>query len=747
MSKTNTKVRMTEREKNKLKVPLKVNFDTEETNRILAENSAETEKDMEIKMLKEEIMRIKIKADQDSSMMMNVQSLVVMKKEMYQAEDFLKSIMKDELSNYMEVVVPVSQEKDKVKVKTESMTNRRSSIEPSMSLKDVNKNCNCYLCIMQSTSKTAYRDFNVDNRISGKEFLITKSIYMKIHFNNREFDFMNDNRVDNKKEIKMISSRSDNMNIRLELYSKRANDKTFEKPEYNFSENKLMQMQLITMNMSAAASFSAMMVVRAMRQLHSANMVPIMELDGLKSEEKGDCFRKLMEQIFNYTFSSRKMNSISDLTEEEEIVFLSSTADHDVYLFLNNGDPNSSLNHVSLDYFEGSTKTKLYMLVTPLFRSTNFYSTKSEDWEELESNIKEIEKKKKNEERMEKMIKISDKVMREEKLKASKEEVEKLREVLKEKEEKLNKENVESFSISQIGDREILSTDKSILNNISIGKPYYNRRMSMKEEEFQFVKNNMFPLGISAFVEKRIKDKSANEPVDEALWRNVLRSQMSYLYFLNDSTTPNLLVMSSVTMREFKALLFFSKDFKEFSNLITADKLTAIKQMLTILPKIYYEKCFDQFKDKLIMNSFEWIYKDFLVSMDNFTTFDTRSIEKLYMLFKLRIMSNLYLWQTMKDDQENINSEWTDIRYNMVLHGADKEANEQKMLMDKYINLRAEVHREESKDITKWQPKTSTQVFFRNNDLHHHRFNDSSKFYNEDAETELLELKLRLENL
>jgi len=345
------------------------------------------------------------------------------------------------------------------------------------------------------------------------------------------------------------------------------------------------------------------------------------------------------------------------------------------------------------------------------------------------------------------MIKISDKVMREEKLKASREEVEKLKEMLKEKEENSMQENTEPFSINQIGSREILSTDKSILNNISIGKPYYNRRMSMKEEEFQFVKNNMFPFGVSAFVEKRIKDKSANEPVDEMLWRNVLKSQMSYLYFLNDTTTPNLLVMSSVTMREFKALLFFSKDFKEFSNLITADKLTTIKQMLTILPKIYYEKCFEQFKDKLVMNSFEWIYKEFLVSMDNFTTFDTRSIEKLYMLFKLRIMSNLYLWQTMKDDQENINSEWSDIRYNMVLHGADKEASEQKRLMDKYINLRSEIHREESKDITRWQPKTSTQVFFRNNDLHHYRFNDSEKFYNEDAETELLELKLRLENL
>jgi hypothetical protein len=350
-----------------------------------------TKKDMEIKTLKESILKLKVEKNMLEAAEKKIINMNSIREEMKIADKFIKSVMQDNIVSYK-----IAQDLTKEDMKVHKSSSEKKEISKKIferdALSKINyDNCKCATCIMNKSLMGTF--LNKDKEMISKTFSLSDRVMMSSHFDSNNLTMSVINQEQKLKEI-VFKTRGEKKDlVRIKLLWKDDNkvnlvDVRFDnhKDQFTFSED-----------MSLEYSLSAFLVVRAMRDWEYD---PLKMLDKNRkfqdsSKENKACFRKMVAEIIRREVSNPFAVGITDLTTEEEMCFLTLGGDLDIFYKIDNKDMNSPLNHVSLKEFDESTKMKAYMLVTPILRNVCFFNDEEEDYVEVDFDLNL------NEERME----------------------------------------------------------------------------------------------------------------------------------------------------------------------------------------------------------------------------------------------------------------------------------------------------------------------------------------------------------
>jgi len=331
-------------------------------------------KNLEIKELRDEIVNIKLNLKKDEIKTSNLVSLGIVRAEISMADEYIRALLKDNVMNYIEDISETDIDK---------ITNVESLNIKVKRLSDKFENmygCNCTDCLFmrKSTSLNTSR-LNMIGKTT-KEMMISKNVNFQISFPMMDYMYTNNILEENVKKIILKNKVNTNKDVSMTFTLKKTKEVNLE--EYDFSLHKDLD---LTVNEDIyKVSFSSIMVVNALRSLKSEILNNIMTFDSSETMEFKNCFKSFISRYVDFDFKDRVLNKISDLTEEEEIVFLSSVSTNDIFIYIHNGKTSSIKNHISNEMFEKSVKMKAHLMVTPMFRDISFYADDIELDEEYE---------------------------------------------------------------------------------------------------------------------------------------------------------------------------------------------------------------------------------------------------------------------------------------------------------------------------------------------------------------------------
>lgn len=342
-------------------------------------------KDLEIKTLKEMVMRYKITAMDSMSDMRRVETLGMVREEMKMVDCFLKSVLKDSIVNY-EMIEKVAAEKRSKKKdpKIESLIKKFHQTH----LESINfNNCQCSTCNMNKAGMKSI--FNRNYSPLSRSIYLTDKVTSLIHYDKSRLMIEVHKEEDKVKEVRLKSIfRKDEEAVIKFIWNKTSKEKDM---EYKFNMHPELFVTQVVGERPFTFSMSSYLTVKAMREEteQSIAMVNLTQTKNLIHD--GNCFMKFIEKILGAQPMKLLANSMSMLHEYEEMELLTEMSDKDVYVRIKDGELDSVYNHISMDKFDGCMIMKAYMLITPMFRKVMFYSD-MEDFEKLDFSDASLDK-------------------------------------------------------------------------------------------------------------------------------------------------------------------------------------------------------------------------------------------------------------------------------------------------------------------------------------------------------------------
>jgi hypothetical protein len=330
-------------------------------------------KDLEIRDLKEALIKLKIKDRSNMSDLKRMMDLNLLRDEIKMADGFLKAVLKDSLINY-EVSDNTKEEKkddDKVStVKKMVKEYQMSSIE-KMNM----ANCQCSTCLMNK--KAVFSFLKNSKKSLSKMFRLTDKVSSMVHFDGTKYCMDVNMESDKIQDIKVKKWMSLEEVVTIKFIWRRSEGKF--KEDYNFGIHPSMFSCTFMGDLEFKSSVSSYLVVKGMREEMEASLSRVDSSIEMNFEMKDNCFTKFYEELTKMKLLDERANSICMLTEEEEMNLVTLYGRNEVFISVVDGELNNKKNHISSMPFLNSVKIMIYLLITPQFRRFKFYTSEEDN--------------------------------------------------------------------------------------------------------------------------------------------------------------------------------------------------------------------------------------------------------------------------------------------------------------------------------------------------------------------------------
>jgi hypothetical protein len=615
--------------------------------------------------MRDELIKLRIEKDRVESKGENLLSLHLFKKEMEMADDYLRTLLKDNLVSYSEIVedsYPMLEHGSK-KVKAQTMNHWFSS-------KDY---CACADCqFLKSVSQTESKD-GFNGHVIHKEFLISKNVNVRISFSPRKFQYVNKVSEKNVKEIKLVDQKHSEGEVNIKFFMNKTHNS--EHTNYDFSLRKTMA--LTFQGTEYMTSFSAMIVVRALRELKTSsyNRRLMIFKNNSALKECGTCFTDFIKAMTGININRSMVTRICDLTEDEEVILLSTSSMEYIYIRMNDKMSMQSLNHISANEFEGCMKIRMYLLTTPTLREVDFYANSDTDSLQFEDDMDYNQDLSDGEEFEELLVQNS-----------------------------------------TSSDTEIALNRGKEVHLMKVVTPLSSMIRTRRDKLWWDKMGNL----VDDFAKSKFAEMIKSEDRDEKLRRMFTNSQFSGPLFYNNPTSEDadMIEAFSKTFLEFKGVMFYVKDHKTLSDIVTNKDIKEIIYMLKVLPMRVYDDLSDS--DNLTPESFPSLYTKFLSNLNCLEEMNTETLKRLFSFMKMRIFNSLMTKISSKVEDE----EWNEIfnqgesRSDYLLRKFRNLSEEDKISILETFNHRVKVKRDLNRPMNIWSPKDSTRELFLNYEFH-----------------------------
>lgn len=568
-----------------------------------AKNESSEIKDLKMKMkvMREEMLKLRVEKTEAVNRMSNIINLNTIRKEIQKADDFIRSILKENLISFEESVM--NKKVNELTITGKSKVSKLQDKEVSM------YGCNCSECAtMRALSKVKISDRSSHSSVS-REFLISKNVVLQTIFSSDEFNIVNNTADDNRKLIKFKHKIYKNSDIMLNFILKKTKESNPE--DYNFSEHRFMDMTIDETDEKFKVSFSAIMVVEAFRAMREEKET---ELFMMKMDEAvviNSCFKEWVSKFIMVELDSRKVNRISDLSYKEEVVLLTSVGLDEVFVYVNETD--SKENHISETFFEKSIKMKAYMLFTPMFRDINFYVNNKDSRFEVVDEFPEWEE--------------------------------------------LNMEHVNELVDHPLNNSTSGSSDSSPkLTRINSKSMVLDNKITSSENKF--FNDNMFFGTTSEFVDKRMEERLKSEYMDINMMNTIRKSKFMYTMFENMDDNADVVYALNMSPTEFKACAFFFGQTTDFYMFLMMADMKNMSLMPGKMEAMFYKYIYDSRNKESYKNQF----LKFLEDVSMMEEFKVVSMDKMFKMFKMRLFMLLYVKDIAKKENFKINEMYNSLR-------------------------------------------------------------------------------------
>jgi len=324
------------------------------------------EKDMEIKKLKEEVLRLKVKNHDNTNQNLSVLAMGKHRESMNMADQFIKACMKDTMFNY-EMVMEVD---DKMNNETKKAISRdsRKIFKDEVKTYVEGDNCNCSHCIMnKNLSKIIW-----NKQESSKLVQLSSHLYSNIQYDPSKMNYKSTNKDGKMKVIRLEDKKSRKDIITIEFFQKNQDIAM----TYDFSAHKESGVMFMINEETMYISVASFLVVKAMREMKENPYSKIME-NQIMMETSGinnTCFDRFFNSLEVEFLKTEGFTKMSDLSEEQEMYFLTNFGNDKCYIRFDDSDTKSKTNHIEWKEFDKSVMVECYKLITPMLRNVSFFS-------------------------------------------------------------------------------------------------------------------------------------------------------------------------------------------------------------------------------------------------------------------------------------------------------------------------------------------------------------------------------------
>lgn len=623
------------------------------------------EKDYKIKELKEEVLKLKVRIQDDSNMAMSISNMEVLRQDFRMADDFVRAIIKDNISNY-DIIIQMEEE-----VKKNKTTNTHKMVPIKNQQSDIinNDTCKCSSCIMQkSMSKTM---FSNSTSWFNKIIQISHNVFMQMSFDCSEYQISSAMDSENVKKMELFSKKSNRKKMSLEFYQKQKELNT----HYDFSmhNNLNLGIQVNINEENYMVSYSSFMVVKAMRETWENPLNSLVLRNKMQNmdELRLKCFSIMLKVITDGMIYRDDIYSINDLHDEEEMLLLTNFGNKVVYVFFDEKENMNMDNHISSSKFNNSVEIQVYKLVTPLLRSVCFFAEFMIDEPiEVPDNESDFdiisvlnENPKLDEEHKDKNIWGEKKIL-------SDKDTDSVSSRNKSIADDVNDDHDDFEEISEIYDHNMTKVLKK--NNGVITNPFF----------------------IEAFMKK-----NTNKGIDNAMLSKLTASTLAF-NFIDGINHPDIKALHLFSMKEtyFRALLVFHRNTRDFTSSVYEDSFELWWQKSTMLTKMFYEHYIKKFNLESLENTQEMLFTNFLEDMWSELHIDDKFLSRLFLDFKSRI--NMYI---------KMRTEAVDIDYTLngsmssMMYSESSTENKSSTFMN-FLTIRDNMMNDNMKVISKFQP-------------------------------------------
>lgn len=337
-------------------------------------------KDMEIKELKEQILSLKVEKSVMDNSSLSVLNMNFIREEIKVADKFIKEVMKENLDNY-DLIAKMEEENCKTEVMDDAEKKKIVKRFEKDLLTRINfDNCGCNTCILNKGMLNSF--LGKEKNMFVKNFNLTDRIYMASHYDsmNLKLEMRSVDRKAKELVFKNVNSEKDMVRIKFFWRKESENKKIIVK----FDNHMSTAMTLRNCDLNFRVSMSSYLVIKAMRETLVNPLMELEKIDKIKDIKEMSCFSKMFLDLMGKKPVNEMSVCMNDLIEEEEMELITNFGDTDVYYMIDQGSMTSTKNHISKVFFAKSNSIKLYMISTPLMRSTFFFAEDSDEFVTVE---------------------------------------------------------------------------------------------------------------------------------------------------------------------------------------------------------------------------------------------------------------------------------------------------------------------------------------------------------------------------
>jgi hypothetical protein len=390
---------------------------------------------------------------------------------------------------------------------------------------------------------------------------------------------------------------------------------------------------------------------------------------------KGFCFLEVFCEVLNITdvsskaelIHNREFRSISNLSFEEEVAFISGLWSKKVYVFSNKDDVFDKNNHISLKPGKNLLEMDPIRIINPICRNIRYFSNVEDildavntesHWDDYMVPEPDV------------CVDIEDDVM-----------------------SMIDTDDDESNIIDMIDHNSLLEDVAPILSKEAESYSFekkmehlqrvYNAKMlkymyNSLKRLYMLVDYNPMPtsticMAPNPFVKSVVTKKMENKGMPNHmlnLWAD--HSMINHISTLNyEHYTPNYYFLLTTTLKEFSLIAFFWSDLYSFSDNIMLKDLSFFSQAKENLPKYFnmltkkgmmLDTTEDTTEEKI-----DKMYE--VISSSAFMDTKSSTIRRLFIFFHLRVMYAILMQNMVKSTTQDINSmSWKDVRENTLIN-------------------------------------------------------------------------------
>jgi len=595
-----------------------------------SKKSSEKDKDLEIRSLKEEILRLKVTMDSINKTQAAVINMSMMRDDMKVADRFIKMVLRDNVRDY-EMVVSMEKEDNKVTLKKKTRNDyirEQEKFTTNVLDKMNSEGCGCGTCMM---NKNMFMKYSSSRPCMAKKLVqLEGRLYLSYEFN-YEFMYVEAKLEDKKtKIITFKDKKTKNDEVKLKFFYKYDQMSIQEDIDFDFEKHKMNGLVVVISDITFNISFSSFIVVKSMRE-SKKDFMGIEDDMANKKEMVGEkdgfsCFQKWIMLLMPVNTEMEGVMCIDDLNEDLEMYFLSYTGNQKSYIRVNEENKYDKINHIQSDKFDGGKEINNYELVMPMFRFVHFYSDNDEDV--LSNNPSDSEA-----------------------IYRATREFTSIDKKIKEGSSKVDDylENLETT----------MTNEDSLLNMYSL----FNCSISNQLDKVLGRSHDMFS-------KKVFKDKNSNKGFDDETLNILFTSRTNHL-FLDRYNSLDIKFLRLLVMpyKEFLCVLYYSRSTKTFFQTIFKEDMDKMYSRI----KMIYRMFLEQYNIETLVDMTETEkaknYMEFLDFVKTFSMFDRDSIRRSFLEYKKRVL----LYITMHEDAKEMDFEIASMSSNMTIMNSGKK--------------------------------------------------------------------------